>query len=248
MQRADSTGTLASTPCDVPQKGTGAYPWPCYWNGVDCKWNVEIHFHFLPWVGRKRVLVVRKVKTEMPAILTIGHSTRTWKDFLAILRAHGIKRVIDVRSIPRSRHNPQFNRETLSGKLRSARIGYVHLRKLGGLRHARRDSPNRGWRNASFRGFADYMQTPDFEKGLQRLIKIAKQKKTALMCAEAVPWRCHRSLIADALTVRGIRVDDIMSMKRSQVHVLTSFGRVQGNRITYQITSEVEKPRRRLLG
>ena len=120
------------------------------------------------------ILIVRKVKTEMPAILTIGHSTRTWKDFLAILRAHGIKRVIDVRSIPRSRHNPQFNRETLSAKLRSARIGYVHLRKLGGLRHARRDSPNMGWRNASFRGFADYMQTSDFEVGLHRLLKLAR--------------------------------------------------------------------------
>jgi uncharacterized protein (DUF488 family) len=109
----------------------------------------------------------------------------------------------------------------------------VHLRKLGGLRHARRDSPNMGWRNASFRGFADYMQTPDFDAGLGRLIKLAKQKKTALMCAEAVPWRCHRSLIADALVVRGIRVADIISGKRSKVHLLTSFGRVRGNHITY---------------
>src|ERR1039457_6615794 len=170
---------------------------------------------------------------EMPAVLTIGHSNRTWKDFLELLRAHHVKRVIDVRSIPRSRHNPQFNREALSAKLRSARIGYVHLRKLGGLRRARRDSPNMGWRNASFRGFADYMQTPDFEAGLQRLTKLAKQKKSALMCAEAVPWRCHRSLIADALVVRGIRVADIIGGKRSQVRILTSFGRVQGNRITY---------------
>ena len=178
---------------------------------------------------------MRKVKIEVPAILTIGHSTRTWIDFLAILRAHGIKRVIDVRSIPRSRRNPQFNRETLSAKLRSARIGYVHLRKLGGLRHARRDSPNTSWRNTSFRGFADYMQTPDFLAGLQRLIKLAKQKRSALMCAEAVPWRCHRSLIADALVVRGIRVDDIMSTRRSRVHVLTSFARVRGNRITYPL-------------
>ena len=170
---------------------------------------------------------------EMPAVLTIGHSTRTWKDFLDLLRAHRVKRVIDVRSIPRSRHNPQFNRETLSKKLRAARIGYVHLRKLGGLRHARRDSPNMGWRNASFRGFADYMQTSEFEVGLHRLMKLAGQKRSAIMCAEAVPWRCHRSLIADALTVRGIRVDDIMSMKRSQVHSLIPFARVQGHRITY---------------
>jgi uncharacterized protein (DUF488 family) len=171
----------------------------------------------------------------MLTVFTIGHSTRTWKGFLELLRAHGIKRVIDVRTIPRSRHNPQFNRETLPAKLRSARIGYVHLRKLGGLRHARRDSPNMGWRNASFRGFADYMQTPDFDAGLGRLIKLAKQKRSALMCAEAVPWRCHRSLIADALVVRGIRVKDIISGKRSQIHLLTSFGRVQGKCITYPL-------------
>jgi uncharacterized protein (DUF488 family) len=117
----------------------------------------------------------------MLVVLTIGHSTRTWKVFLELLRAHGIKRVINVRSIPRSRHNPQFNRETLSAKPRSARIGYVHLRKLGGLRHARRDPPNMGWRNTSFRGFADYMQIPDFEAGSQRFIKLARQKKSALM-------------------------------------------------------------------
>ena len=171
----------------------------------------------------------------MPAVLTIGHSTLTWRDFLAILRAHGVKRVVDVRSIPRSRHNPQFNRETLSTKLRAARIGYVHLRKLGGLRHARRDSLNVGWRNASFRGFADYMQTFEFETGLDRLMKLAAQKRSAIMCAEAVPWRCHRSLIADALTVRGIRVEDIMSMGRSQVHSITPFAHVQGHCITYLV-------------
>jgi uncharacterized protein (DUF488 family) len=170
---------------------------------------------------------------EMPTVLTIGHSNRTWKEFLETLRAHCVKRVIDVRSIPRSRHNPQFNRAILSKKLRAARIGYVHLRKLGGLRHARRDSPNMGWRNASFRGFADYMQTSEFEAGLQRLIKLGGQKRSAIMCAEAVPWRCHRSLIADALTVREIRVDNIMSMKRFQVHSLIPFARVQGHRITY---------------
>jgi uncharacterized protein (DUF488 family) len=178
---------------------------------------------------------VRKTKTEMLVVLTIGHSTRTWKDFLEILRAHRVKRVIDIRSIPRSRHNPQFNRKTLSTKLRAARIGYVHLRKLGGLRHARRDSLNMGWRNASFRGFADYMQTSEFEAGLYRLIKLATQKRSAIMCAEAVPWRCHRSLIADALTVRGIRVEDIMSMKRSQIHSIIPFARVQGHCITYPI-------------
>jgi len=169
----------------------------------------------------------------MLIVFTIDHSARTWKDFLELLRVHRIKRVIDVRSIPRSRHNPQFNRETLSAKLRSARIGYVHLRKLGGLRHARRDSQNTGWRNASFRGFADYMQSPDFEAGLERLIKLAKQKRSALMCAEAVPWRCHRSLTADSLVARGIRVAGIISGKHSQAHALTSFAHIHGNRITY---------------
>ncbi len=171
----------------------------------------------------------------MPFVLTIGHSTRTWKDFLELLRAYRVKRVIDIRSIPRSRHNPQFNRDTLSTKLRAARIGYVYLQKLGGLRHARRDSPNMGWRNASFRGFADYMQTSEFDAGLHRLMKLAGQKRSAIMCAEAVPWRCHRSLIADAITERGIRVDDIMSVKRSQVHSLTPFAQVQGPCITYPV-------------
>jgi uncharacterized protein (DUF488 family) len=168
-------------------------------------------------------------------VLTIGHSTRAWKDFLDILRAHRVERVIDIRSIPRSRHNPQFNREILRKKLRSARVGYVHLRKLGGLRHARRDSPNMGWRNASFRGFADYMQTSEFDTGLQRLIKLARQRRSALMCAEAVPWRCHRSLVADALLVRGIPVEHIMSATALREHSLTSFSRVRGHRITYPI-------------
>src|SRR6202795_2781320 len=181
---------------------------------------------------------------EMPAVLTIGHSNRTWKDFLELLRAHRVKRVISVRTIPPPRHNPQFNRETLSTKLRAARIGYVHLRKLGGLRHARRDSPNMGWRNASFRGFADYMQTSEFETGLRRLMKLAGQKRSAIMCAEAVPWRCHRSLIADALTIRGIRVDDIMSVNRSQIHSLIPFARVEGHCITYPIG---KRSRRRVM-
>lgn len=166
-------------------------------------------------------------------VMTIGHSTRAWKDFLEILRVHRVKRVIDIRSIPRSRHNPQFNKETLRTKLRSARIGYVHLRKLGGLRRARRDSPNMGWRNTSFRGFADYMQTPEFDAGLERLIGLARQRRNALMCAEAVPWRCHRSLVADALLIRGIRVEHIMSATALRKHSVTSFGRVRGNNITY---------------
>jgi uncharacterized protein (DUF488 family) len=176
---------------------------------------------------------VRKISSRALTILTVGHSNRTWKEFLAILRAHGVRRIADVRSIPRSRHNPQFDQKTLRNKLRSAKIGYVHLRKLGGLRHTRRDSKNMGWRNTSFRGYADYMQTPEFEAGVERLIKLARQKRSAVMCAEAVPWRCHRSLIGDALVVRGIRVEDIMSAKTSRVHALTSFARVRKNVITY---------------
>jgi uncharacterized protein (DUF488 family) len=173
----------------------------------------------------------------MLVVFTIGHSTRPWKSFLDLLRAHGIERVIDVRSVPRSRHNPQFNRDTLSRRLRSARFGYVHLRKLGGLRHPRRDSPNMAWRNASFRGFADFMQTRDFEAGIKRLIKLARQKRSAIMCAEAVPWRCHRSLIADALLIRGIRVLDIIAGKHAKTHSLTSFALVRGLHITYPADS-----------
>jgi uncharacterized protein (DUF488 family) len=150
-----------------------------------------------------------------------------------MLRAHGVRCVVDVRSIPRSRHNPQFNREALARRLRSAGIGYVHLKKLGGLRHAKADSANRGWHNSSFRGFADYMQTEEFLTGLARLEKLAAGKPTAIMCAEAVPWRCHRSLIADALLVRDFPVEDIMSVARAQEHELTPFARVRGLRITY---------------
>lgn len=179
-----------------------------------------------------------KARSEKPVILTVGHSTRAWKDFLALLRGHGVQRIVDVRSIPRSRHNPQFNRETLPAKLRAAGIAYVHLSKLGGLRRAHLDSPNQGWRNASFRGYADYMQTPEFTMGLERLMKLAQKMRTAIMCAEAVPWRCHRSLIADALLVRGYQVEDIMSSARTKIHRLTPFAcvrkdRVQGRRITY---------------
>jgi uncharacterized protein (DUF488 family) len=176
---------------------------------------------------------VRKIGNRALTILTVGHSNRTWKEFLAILRARGVRRVVDVRSIPRSRHNPQFDQKTLREKLRAAKIGYVHLRKLGGLRQARKDSKNMAWRNASFRGYADYMQTAEFDEGLKRLIRLARQKRSAIMCAEAVPWRCHRSLIGDALVVRGIRVEDIMSEKTLRPHSLTSFARARKNVITY---------------
>jgi uncharacterized protein (DUF488 family) len=165
--------------------------------------------------------------------MTIGHSTRTVEEFIGLLQAHGVSRVIDVRTVPRSRHNPQFNKTFLPGLLKKAGLGYVHMPGLGGLRHAQRDSLNMGWRNASFRGYADYMQTPEFEQSLEELVQLAKQDRIALMCAEAVPWRCHRSLIADALLVRGIRTEDIMSSSRRQVHTLTPFAKVRGTTITY---------------
>ena len=168
-----------------------------------------------------------------PVILTIGHSTRSMKDFLNLLRAHGVKRLVDVRTVPRSRHNPQFNQDALPKVLRHAGIAYIHLPELGGLRHARRDSSNTGWRNASFRGFADYMQTPEFETGLDKLIKSAARTQVAIMCAEAVPWRCHRSLIADALVVRGIQVEHVTSATHAQPHSLTTFAKVEGTRIAY---------------
>ena len=172
-------------------------------------------------------------RAHPPVVLTIGHSTHPWEQFRDLLRSANVERIVDVRSIPRSRHNPQFNREPLAKRLRGSRIGYVYLGKLGGRRHSRRDSENQGWRNASFRGYADYMQTPAFEAGLQRLLKLASEKRTAIMCAEAVPWRCHRSLIADALTARGVPVKHIVGRSRQQPHSLASFARVQGHRITY---------------
>ena len=172
---------------------------------------------------------------EAPSLLvmTIGHSTHTLEEFIRVLQAHGATRVVDVRTIPGSRRNPQFNKASLSASLENAGLGYVHLPGLGGLRHAKRDSINAGWRNASFRGYADYMQTPEFGQSLDELVQLAHQERIVLMCAEAVPWRCHRSLIADALLVRGIRVEDIMSATRRQAHTLTPFAEVRGGVITY---------------
>lgn len=168
-------------------------------------------------------------------VFTIGHSTHAIESLIEMLRAHGVTRLADVRTIPRSRHNPQFNSEELAAALGRGGIAYVHMPALGGLRHARKDSVNLAWRNASFRGFADYMQTAEFEAGLAALIESARREPVAIMCAEAVPWRCHRSLIADALTARGLRVEHIMTAAKSQVHSLTPFARVEGARVTYPL-------------
>jgi uncharacterized protein (DUF488 family) len=166
-------------------------------------------------------------------MLTIGHSNRPIAVFLDMLRAHGVEILADVRTVPKSRYNPHFNRETLPQSLAQAAIDYCHLPGLGGLRHPRKDSTNTGWRNDSFRGYADYMQTPEFEQSLAGLIALAGSRRTAIMCAEAVPWRCHRSMIADALTARGIPVFHIMSAAKADPHKLTSFARVEGGRVTY---------------
>ncbi len=166
-------------------------------------------------------------------VFTIGHSTRTTRDFIRLLKAHDIERVIDVRTIPRSRHSPQFNRDQLSAALHRARIHYTHMAGLGGLRRAQRDSSNLAWRNASFRGYADYMQTSAFEESLNRCIALARRERVALMCAEAVPWRCHRSLIADALLAKGIDTREITSGVRARPHSLTQWARVTGTRVTY---------------
>lgn len=166
-------------------------------------------------------------------VYTVGHSTRTTRELIELLRAHRVEQVVDVRTIPRSRHNPQFDRLELSRSLHAVRLGYRHLKALGGLRHARADSTNLGWRNASFRGFADHMQTDEFAAALARLEKIAARRPTAIMCAEAVPWRCHRSLIADALTVAGWRVLHIQSRRTARRHRRTPFLRVRAGTLRY---------------
>jgi uncharacterized protein (DUF488 family) len=166
-------------------------------------------------------------------IYTIGHSTHPVEEFIRILNAYGIEEVIDVRTIPRSRHNPQFNEEALREELRAHGIGYIRLASLGGLRHRAKTSVNSAWKNASFRGYADYMQTLEFAGAIDELIGLAKEKRLAIMCAEAVPWRCHRSLIGDALLARNINVEDILSEKSVKPHRLTPWAKIDGVRVSY---------------
>lgn len=175
---------------------------------------------------------------DKPLIRTIGHSTRPVDALIEMLQAHGVQRLIDVRTIPKSRYNPQYNSEALEQALRAAGIAYTHMKALGGLRHPRKDSPNTAWRNQSFRGYADYMQTPEFQSALEDLIAAAAAEPVVIMCAEAVPWRCHRSLISDALTARGYPVEHIMSATKSDPHTLTSFAKVEGTSVTYPATSQ----------
>lgn len=182
---------------------------------------------------------------EKPLVLTVGHSTRTIDEFIELLTSHGVERVVDVRTIPRSRRHPHFEKNALSRSLKRAGIAYSHAAALGGLRRTRADSPNGGWRNTSFRGYADHMQSPEFEEALEEIAAQALHERLALMCAEAVPWRCHRSLIADALLVRGFEVEDLSSPTRRLPHRLTPFARVQGGRITYPPPAEapLDQPR-----
>ena len=169
---------------------------------------------------------------------TIGHSTHAVEEFVALLNSHHVQHLVDVRSIPKSRHVPQFNTDALATSLGVANIEYTHLKALGGRRHSRKDSINTGWRNASFRGYADYMATPDFAQGLAALIQIASTTPAAIMCAEAVPWRCHRSLIADAMILKGWEVRDILSAAPADEHRLTPFLKVVNGQPTYPGTNE----------
>lgn len=166
-------------------------------------------------------------------VWTVGHSTRELDELVGLLREHGITRLVDIRTVPGSRHNPQYGQEALRAGLAEHGVDYVHLPGLGGLRHGRRDSVTTGWRNASFRGYADYMQTAEFADAVEDLLALAAERRTVLMCAEAVPWRCHRSMVGDALLVRGVRVVDIMGPGKTTEEHLTTFAVVDGTSLTY---------------
>jgi uncharacterized protein (DUF488 family) len=166
-------------------------------------------------------------------IYTIGHSTRTIDEFIALLSVHGVQQLADVRTIPKSRRHPQFAKDALSVSLPAAGIAYRHVAELGGLRKPRADSTNTAWRHEGFRGYADYMETPDFERAVESLIAWAGTAPTAVMCAEAVWWQCHRRLVADALLARAIEVRHIMAPASAPPHELTEFARIEGARVRY---------------
>jgi len=166
-------------------------------------------------------------------LFTVGHSTRSLDELVDLLRAHDVALLGDVRTVPASRRVPHFGRAVLAQELPERGVEYQHLPALGGLRRPRLDSPNTGWRNQAFRGFADHMATGEFRDALDRVVELGRDRHVALMCAEAVPWRCHRSLIADALTVRGLEVRHILGGGRTQPHALTPFARLQDGLLTY---------------
>jgi uncharacterized protein (DUF488 family) len=191
-----------------------------------------------------------KLQIQQPArIFTVGHSNRSIRDFIELLKAYKLKLVIDVRTIPKSRHNPQFGEKRLANSLAKAGIEYIWMSGLGGLRPTSKDSVNKAWRNKSFRGYADYMQTEEFKKNLKKLINKSKRKRLTIMCAEAVPWRCHRSLVADALLVHGYPAEEIFSKTNHRPHRLTPFAQVRGKNITYpadEADASAERPRTKL--
>lgn len=182
--------------------------------------------------------MAKTVKT----VYTLGHSTRSIEDFVTILKAFNIETVVDIRTIAGSRHNPQYNEESLDKSLSKYNISYIRMKGLGGLRHTAKESLNKAWKNSSFRGYADYMQTPEFSNSIKELIILAKEKQIAIMCAEAVPWRCHRSLIGDALLARDLRVIDIINEKNSMIHKMTPFALVNGHTITYPLEAGMPMP------
>ena len=184
------------------------------------------------------------MQARQPTIWTIGHSTRPIDVFIDCLRAHKIRLLVDVRTIPRSRYNPQFNTDRLAESLKDTGLSSLHMPMLGGLRKARKDSINNGWRNASFRGYADYMQTAEFWHALEELMMQGRQGPSAIMCAEAVPWRCHRSLIADALTSRDWIVRNIISTAETKPHQLTSFAKIEHGGLTYPVLADPSSPLR----
>ncbi len=175
-----------------------------------------------------------------PLIYTIGHSTHPIDEFIDLIKTYKIKQLIDVRTIAKSRHNPQFNEENLSKSLKNAKIIYSRNEGLGGLRSTKKDSINVGWRNASFRGYADYMQSEEFSAALELLIKAAEKKMTVIMCAEVLPWRCHRSMIADALIKKKWEVRDIMNKTSAQIHKLTSFAKTKKGKLYYPEIKELK--------
>lgn len=187
-------------------------------------------------------------RLDASPILTIGHSTHPIEEFVELLRQHGVERLVDIRTIPRSRRNPQFNGEALAKSLKREGIDYAHIKELGGLRHAHKDSINTGWRNASFRGYADYMQTEEFDQAVGGLLQLCGEKRCAVMCAEAVPWRCHRSLLADALAAHGIAVEHILSGSRRDVHSVTPFARIENGKVTYPEAQTKARPKRSAAG
>jgi uncharacterized protein (DUF488 family) len=178
-------------------------------------------------------------------VFTIGHSIRTLDEFEELLKTYSVTMIVDVRTVPRSRHNPQFNKETLPNTLKKHDIKYIHMLEIGGLRRPKHDSINLAWRNSSFRGYADYMQTQEFTDNLLKIIALARENCLALMCAEALPWRCHRNLISDALVIRHIKVEHILSPTSCINHQLNETAQAEGTQITYPLFTK-ETPQRTL--